>query len=676
MMPDYVKIDLSKETPTPFQNAILDHCRSLVNMSRSKMCKYYNKWDAFDLAYRGERFADKEDKKAREKGEPEKITIPVIYAQAQTFVAFIFSLYFQRERFFEMGGTGEEDELASDLAEATLDRDLVYNKWASKCYEFLLNIPRFGLGVVKHTWVHEKQMTWTKTEVPILPQDILGMSVSDGGTTEQIELVEGTKFLGNKLMVISPYRFFPDVRLPLTRHQEGEFCASEDEYSFADLKSMEARGEVSGIDFIPALSRSQNFDSTTTRYQFAEFGNAGRATLRGSSIRGSIVVTEVQIKLIPKKFMVNGKPLGEEDYPIKYVVWYANNERVIKCEPMGYLHDNFTYVVAQMSPDQHRLVNEGLSDLCDQLQSVMNWFVNARVASVRRIIRDQLIVDPQGIDIADLKNRNSIIKLKPAAARSGVDKWIKQLELKDVTAGHLQDVSVLQGMIQLITGINENLLGQFHQGRRSASEARAVQAGTANRLQMIANLIWVDAMEPLGRMMLSNLRDGLDEPALVQITGQNQNLSADRQFMEVDKTKLIGNYDFQFFDGTLPSEKATMAQALQDLLSELISNPQGIPILGFDPRKIMLEIGKLRGIRQPERFLLDQARMQLAQQGLVSAGLTPPPQQGLPPNAQPNQTVGPGPVQPGLPQPNNQPGPALPGIGAALGGMLGGGQAG
>lgn len=661
-MDERVYDDLRKEDMSDFHSRMLDYIRRKVRLSRGSMKMYYDRWDALDMAYRGERLPDKEDHDARDKGDPKKLAVPLSYAQVQTFVAFCFSLYFQRSMFFEMVGTGPDSQIAAKVAEAVLERDLNYNKWASRLYQFLLDCARFGVAIIKIGWVEEMQVVWRTIQQEISPGFQLGpLNIIKPKFQPNYVAQTETRYKGNRVYNVSPYRFFPDVSLPLSRFQEGEYCASEDEYSLAALKEMERDKLIAGVDHIPAMRENNDVEFDRRRFSQYLWAEQDKAV---ADQKASIIVTECQIKLIPKRFTVGGEPLGPQEFPIKYNVWYGNDARIIKCEPLGYEHDNFTYTVAQISPDNQRIVNAGIADMCNELQETINWFLNSRITSVRKVISNWLVVDPTGIDIADIKARRPVLKLKPGAARLGVDKWIKQLNVQDVTTQNIQDMSMLQDLMMLVTGINPNALGAFSKGRRSAAEARAVNASTASRLQMIAKIIWTDALEPMGRQMISNSRDGMDLPSFVRLAGDIPNLEAFNRFVEVDKTKLVGNYDFEVFDGTLPSEKDAIAQALVELLTGFIGNPQAAEQLGFDVSTIMFQLCELKGIPTPEFFLLPPARARLAAMGLCS----PPSPQDLQnyQNAQMQaqivaQQMQQPPQQNGQQQPPIVSGPGLPG---------------
>lgn len=600
-MDPLIQKQLSREDITPFHAEMLKHCKQLVNWSRRTMARHYSDWDHYNDVYRGMRPPDKQDQKAKERGEPVKMVVPLSYAQVQTFVAFCFAMYYQREHIFELIGKGREDNLPAKIAEALLARDLDYNNFDSRLYQFLLDVGRFGLGIIKSGWMHETQKMPQTVQTPGL--SILGLQLR--APREAVELADVTKFLGNKVTNVSPYRFYPDVRLPISRFQEGEFAASEDEYAVTSLYQMEHEGVVAGVKYIKPITNKVLEDRGTSRLSFTDVSDEKGTSVSMAAAKspGVTLVTECQVALIPSKFMIESKPLGKETYPVKYNVWYANDQRVIKCEPLGYIHNQFTYDVAEFSPDMHNLVNAGLCETIDQLQSVITWLINSHVTSVRKTIDNKLVVDPAGVRMEDITNRSPVIRLKDGMARTGVERWVHQLDVRDVTGNHMSDAVAFQQLVQIVTGINDNALGQFHQGRRSATEARNVNSATASRLKMLAQLIFKSGLKTLGQKMISNLRDGLDEDTYVRVIGDTADQQTFQEFKKVSKTDLVGDYDFEIFDGTLPSERGVQAQGLQELLVALLSNPMTILILGFDPQVIAREVLELRNVRHPERFL-------------------------------------------------------------------------
>jgi len=686
-----IRAELMQEEVTPFHAAMLAHTKALVKMSRDVMVRKYRDWDHYDDVYRGIRQPDKKDAKAKERGEPIKMVVPLTYAQIQTAVTFTLTLFTQRPTFFELSGASIEDHRAAKIAEAVLERDFKENVWVSKLYQNLVDIYRFGIGIIKHTWVQETQVVpVTKT---IQPTVIFGMAL---GQPRQVTTNETqTQFLGNRLYNVSPYRFFPDIRLPLSRFEEGEFCASEDEVGRTKLLEMERDGLYAGVKFVKGWSKETwDTDRRDSRLPWSGFQESTSAATMGVSASGrATTCTEVQVRIVPSEFKLgDGKPLGPEEYPVKYVVVYANDNRVIKCEPLGYAHDKFTYDVAELSPDQHHFINAGIAETIDQLQDIITWLINSRITSIRKTVDNRIIVDPEGVNMDDLYARNPIIRLKKGAARSGIDRWIKQLEITDVTGPNIKDANNLSDLIQVVTGINQNAQGQYSDGRRSAEQTKAVNAGAAGRLQVGALLVWATQLSQLGKKMLSNLRDGLDVPTFVKVMGDQTLFPRDQYAVNIndfmvgfkaDKSHLAGSYDFDDLDGTLPSQKSAIANVLEQLLQSLITNPQAAAIFGYDPKALLQEILELRGVRNPEQFLVSaqlppggleqqQAMMQqiiqmYQQQMQQGAGGQPPANPGMPQQQQQQQQ---GMPQQGMPQmpmqmPPIQPPPTYPSGGNA-----------
>lgn len=603
--------DLSSEQQTKFHEEMLAHCQRLIKMSRGRMTNYYSNWDALDDVYRGIRVTDEQDKKAKDEKAPEKMVVPTTYAQVQTFVAFCYSVLFQREYFYEVSPFAAEMEKGSRIAEGFLQRDLDYNNFHSLAYQFLLDVARFGLGIFKVGWVQE-----TKSSIEMVqqePGEFLGQPIAKPPEATKVTTV---KFQGNKLFTISPYRFLPDPNFPICKFQSGEFCGSDDEYSYAALKQLEIDGAVAGVDFIPNMTRqeAEKFGSITGRFTNVAFSDDSRTTYVTDN-KSNIVVTEIQVKIVPSKFMVGNTPLAQDDRPVKYLVWVANDKRVIRCEPLTYDHDSFTYAVAEFSPDQHHFVNEGLAGTIEQLQSVITWMINSHITSVRRVIANRLVVDPQGVEMDDVRNNRHVIRLKSGMSRLGPERWVHQLQVSDVTAKHMDDASQLEGLVQLVSGVSENALGQYHEGRRSATEARNVNAGAASRLKTQLSVIYYSAFEPLGRQMLSNLQQGLSVETYVRTFGRITDPMGEEYtaFVKASNKDFTGEYDFEILDGTLPSEKMWLAQTLQELLMVVLGNPQLALLLGFDIKKLMYEYLRLKGLRHPEKFAAGTQQ----QQGLI-----------------------------------------------------------
>lgn len=644
MTPEITEIVGRKTQPKQLLD-FAQKCKDLLELSRTEMAKNYDQWDRYDQIYRGERPADAQDKKAAVRGEPAKMILPLTFGQVQTFVAFGYQLYNQRDYFYETIASGQEDEGAAKVASALLEQNLTYNKYrAVKLVQKLTDIARWGLGITKTSWVKET--------VPVVEQvvDQAKMSAVRPDMAAPVEppmktqVTYATKYLGNKIVNISPYRWFPDARLPISRWADGEFCGDEIEESKA---SLQRNPLVAGMDYVADLGPEGFKDR---RMSFLK--RQSDPTSRGASVPAHYcLLTEIQIRLNPAKTEIDeGVMLSDCDCEQIYLVWIVNDDRIVRISEAGHNHEEFSYECAQLFDDQNRFVNFSLCETLSALQDTATWFLNAHITNVRKNIFNQMIVDESAVNVDDIIARRPIIRMKAGRAGSGVDTWIKQLTTQDMTQNHVSDIGVLNGMSKEATGINETLLGQFSPGRRSAKEAGNVANYAASRLIMVLGSIWESSEAPQARKMLSNLRQGLDEPTLVRMYGQintqqdvqgaislvpglaaPQDPASRAQLQKVTKENLAGNYDLTVFNGTLPSQRQANANVLLKWLETALKDPRIVLATGLDPQLVLFEVFELLNVRNVQRFRLTPERLQqlmLMAQPAANPGSAPAPQVG------------------------------------------------
>jgi len=608
-----------------------------VNSARNGMGKFYPDWDSALASYKSQRPIDTDDLRARQKREPEKLTVPMSYAQVNTLVTFLFLAYTQKDSIFELTPTGSEDYgKIRDACQAIIDRELRQTGYQSKLVSALLDMARFNLGVMKTSWKHES-FEAEKEEDPVSMLSSLMTGIQLGEEVTEDDLSEEViSYEGNFIEVISPFNFFYDIRWPLARWKEGRFAADETAFHIQDLKSMEEEGKVFGTEHIQIFAAGD----WKKRAQTTRLSNVEPQVQRKGFEKDDfmVVVTTVQAKIIPSKYKLSDSKQQE-----LWVFGVANDGRIISAEPLNAPHREFTYDLLTMSPDQHTELSDSLSSMIAPMQEVVTWLFNARIASVRQNIEGRLVIDPSFVDVASLTSGQKYIMMKKNTPRLGVDKFIQQLRTVDVTATHLQDAETIQRLSQVTTGVNENAMGQTASGRRSATENRAANAGAASRMKLIAATIWIDGLAPQGRKMLLNCRQDLSIETYEKILGIEDALPTWELFHPQDSRLLVGNEDYFMYDGTLSSEKNYIAQSLQELVGILASNPEVLASTGLDLVAMIKEIQALRGLKNLDRFQLK----------------APPPQNALPLPA--GAPVAPSPTGQPPVVPNAAPVPGLPG---------------
>ena len=617
MLEDSIKARLKQKDLDPGMLKLQEEFRKLLKRSRGGISKSYTKWDRNIAVYRGNRLRDEKDLQAADANEPEKFVVPLSYAQVQTFASFGFMLLKQNETFYEMAASGAEDEDISDLIERGLERDLVHNQWNAKLYQWLLDMARTGCAPIKHWWTVDTQQVKVAT-----PMSIDDMGIFTSAAEQEIEAIS---YEGNRVRNISPYRIRPDMRMPLTRWQEGTFIGDEDEWHITNVKALELKNIVSGTEWVRPLEKNSYKEQQYDRFSLVESGFAQR--LDESDFM--CIYCEGNAMLVPQKY-----GLGRENYPVMFTFRIAN-ERLVGIERTAALHGGWNYDIGQFSADSEAKLNECLSDTVHFLQETVTWLYNSRIESVRRTLDSHMVVHPAYVDVASLESRSPIVYLTKNAPVNDIRALVHQLDIRDTTTNHFGDADTLLRTMQFVTGVNENAMGQYATGRRSATENRAANSSAAARMKMILSVAWDSCLGPLGKKLMINQRQGFSFQTYQKVFGKSEKVAALWPvFAPEDPRELVGCEDFLVFDSTMNSEKGFVAQSLQELISVMISNPEMAMASGFDLEKAVETIQKLRGVRNVDRFFTRPTAM-----GNPGAG-TPPPGVGNVPGAGSEQVVG------------------------------------
>lgn len=595
MTPEIIEMLESEEHPDNIQE-LLEEVVGAVNSSRTFIASNFTQWDKSLATYKRKKVTDVSDARAKQKGEPAKMVVPLTYAQCNTLVTFLFISLTSKDSVFELSATGNEDYELRETAQAVVDREVRQTNYHMRLVEALLDMVRFSLGVLKTSWEYESVFVENKSteeDVSFIfdPSD-LTIPQEEESVEEEVILKEGCKIEN-----ISPYHFFYDTRVPLPRWKEGRFAADEQSVNLKDLKRLDKQGFLAGTEHI------KEFDNELWTARGGKLENrldgVEPANFTGKQSKGDRMVarTSVQYRLIPSEH-----GLGDSDDEEIWVITYANDSRIIGLQPLNSPANEFQYDILQLLPDQHADLSDSLSKLIDPIQEVITWLINARVASVRRNIDGRLVVDQQHVDMSTLNTNSPFILLKKSAPRMGTSRFIEQLRTTDPTASHFQDSEALIRILYMVSGVNENSMGAFAPGRRSATENRTANAGASARMKLIGASCWYGGLASLGRKLLLSCRQDMSFTTFSKIVGQEKADQFYDTFHPANPYELYSSEDFFTYDATIESERNYVAQSLQELFLGLVSNPEVAASMQLDLPAMLNEIYALRGVKNLSRF--------------------------------------------------------------------------
>lgn len=599
-----------KKTPdSAFQSAVLSMYKSFITRGSDEMSKYWDKWEKNRKHYQGYRVPDKEDVANVNKGGTEKIIIPLSYAQAQTAAAGILNMFMQKESLYELMSYGPEDENYVLGMERVLDYQVRQNKIYRKLYLYIIDALIKGVSGFRVDW--EKITKKYRVREPVETQSTFSALLAPLGLdglvntllppkTEVREVVkELTQYEGNVIDNLNMFSFFPDPTVPLRDFQKGSFCAVEQVYPLTQVKDNEGK-LYHGTAFITD-SFNQGIWNTRKHYGGLWDVTPGMTDpVNGRlSAKKSVSLVEMYIKLIPKEFTEKyGIDIGDETDSKIFVIVVANDEKIIRFEPYNELHGRFPFAIGQFSPDSDSYIGQSMVDLLSGMQQLITWLINSHMKNVRQTVNNRFILDPTRVELGDVESGSTVIRTKIPGPMGNA---IQQLSVVDVTANHIPFVNSLMGIAQLITGINENAMGQYSGGRRSAAQTRSIVNAGQVRLGMIANLLW-EGIEEMGVIMLSNTQQFLSESSYNQILGDAAEKYPFDKVILADPEQVAAAYNFAPLEAMSESNKSFIFS----MFKELIGAPEVVQATQLDPNKILEYMFNIAGVKNYDWFKQQQ----------------------------------------------------------------------
>jgi hypothetical protein len=543
--------------------------------------------------------ADTEDTKLRKQryqsGEPDYYTVYIPYSYATLLSAHTYwsSVFLGRTPVFQFTGRHGEPQMKVQSVEALMDYQFQVGHMAAPIYQWLHDAPKYGYGILWDYWDEE----WVQTSVvEEVPSTFFGMPMP--GESKKIRKTIRTKgYMGNKIFNVHPSHFWPDWRVPLTDYQRGEFVARMVEYNWNDLVRGETQGRYQNIEEAKKLANgARKNESSYSGGAWQELPKEDREYISHITAVDGATGFEIVIDLIPKDWK-----LGSSTYPEKWVFEVVDDKIIIAARPYGRYHDEFPVALLPMDFDAYKSYSTSMLDRLMPLNDAMTWLLNQHFFNVRSSLGNNFIYDPSRVTYKDLTRRGTskLIRLKPNAYGQDVRSLIQQIPVSDVTRGNIPDMQELAEYAARAFGVNDNLMGQVHQGgRKSATEIRTSSSMGINRLKTVAEYWSAIAMTPLGQRMLSNTQQYYDQEQQFRIAGD---LSQDAGPIAVSPDMITGQFDFVAVDGTMPIDRYAQA----NLFREILMGAQKMPFIAqkYDLAKMfgwMAQLGGLKNIKQFE----------------------------------------------------------------------------
>ena len=582
--------------------------------SARKMTDYHRRWDEQDEVVRAYvpetelTSKQKSGKRFRREFDYISLELPYSFAIIMTAHTYWTSVFLSRNPVYQFTGRHGEPQDKVMAVEAIMDYQLMVGKQLPVLYNWIYDLAKYGLGIVGNYWDKEEI---TVSSIVSQPKTLFGIET---GKTENVRVEKSmVGYEGNRLYNVRPYDFFPDPRVPIFEFQEGEYCGRDTVASYLSLQEdgyinikeaqKKARGESGGGSssgtIITDTSGTPHMDRPVQPDE-----EQGPGVSYAS-------IHEMTIRIVPSAW-----GLGDSQKVEMWMFTIANQDIVIGARPLGLYHNQFPYSIIEYGMGASEFVKLSMIDIIKPLTDSLSWLFNVHFFNVRKALNDVRVVDPSRVVMSDVlrPGAGGIIKLKPAAYGTDPKQALHQLEVHDVTQGHLRDSQFVETMIQRVTGVVDNIMGMVNtSGRKTATEVRTSTGFSTNRLKTPAEYASCVGWGPISQLMLQNTQQLYDEEKQFRIAGtlvmdgsqqqQQQPGQKPSTGINVSPEQIAGFYDFVPVDGNMPIDRMAQATLWKELLVQLSAVPQ--LAMEWDIGGMLGHVMKMTGERNIDRFRLN-----------------------------------------------------------------------
>lgn len=617
-MPSY---SLEIKSKSKLHEKIISRLNSRWTISQKAQQERHDKWRRAEetvMAYIPANEADNMRKARRDSTGKQSYTtimLPYTYALLMSAHTYWTSVFFARSPVHQFSGRHGEGEMQIQALEALMAYQVEVGEMLAPYYIWLYDAGKYGLGVLGHYWTEEKIAFGSIGEIEVSP--------GQWQTFQATQEVEGYK--GNRAYNISPYDFYPDPRVPITRMQDGEFCFVRKRMGWASILARRDEGYFINVDEIKEhLSEDKGATDGSSQLVRPNFSQLQfddiDMMLEGKKVRHPAGATflECYIELIPDEW-----GLGPSKRSQKWCITVTEDfGLVVGASPLGYMHGRFPIDILEPEVEAYGIYNRGIPEIMEPIQQTMDWLVNSHFFNVRSALNNQFIIDPSRIVIKDAQNsaEGFIWRLRPEAYGTDITKMFHQVPVQDVTRGHMGD---LQNMVQIgerTLGINDQIMGALSQGgRKTATEVRTSTGFGVNRLKTTTEYMSAHGFSQHAQKLVQTSQQFYNATAKMRIVGDLA-MDAGPRFMDVSPESIAGFYSFVPVDGVLPVDRMAQANMWKEIFIGLQRMPPQI-MQSYDWSKMFAWMATLAGLKNIHQMKVqvmpnDQLGM-LAQAGNV-----------------------------------------------------------
>lgn len=575
--------------------------------SRHEMSKRFPSWREIDRTLTTYvPMKDVEDRiKKKDSSKPVSIVFPYSYSMLEALLTYLSMAFFQ-DPIFQYEGVEDDDVTGAMLMELVIRLHCIKSKVVLNLHTMLRDSLSYGVGITIPGWARRYGRKPIRSTISTL-------SGLGNQTQYQTEMIESLLFEGNDLSNIDPYMWLPDPSVASSEIQKGEFIGWIDRDNYMNLLSEENNpdSDLFNVKYLKQKKDKRSSFALDQSDRHLKTGGSSDLHRSMSNSTNPVDVIKMYINLIPKEWK-----LGKGEYPEKWYFELAADDVIISCHRADHNHGMYPISVASPEFDGYSITPIGRMEVLFGLQGTLDFLFNSHISNVRKAINDMLIVDPYLVNMEDLRDPKpgKLIRLRRPAWGRGVDKVVQQLQVNDITRANIADSSYITGWMDRISGADQSMQGAQRTGgpeRLTKGEFQGTRGSAISRLQRVAMIIGVQAMQDIGTMYAVHTQQYMSQDTFVKIIGRHaEQLSGifgpDVKRKRVSPYDLAINYDLLVRDGSIPG--GNFSDAWLEMFKIIGTTPELMQ--QFDITRIFMYIAGQMGAKNVEDFRRNMNQVQ------------------------------------------------------------------
>lgn len=456
--------------------------------------------------------------KAKDKRRPVSIVLPVSYATLETFLTYLTAAFLD-DFLFKYEGIGPEDVVGAMKIQHLINHQFIAGSMGLNLHTMWRDALVYNYGGIAVDWDVRTRASRDRE----LGSALDGIREAGFDISPELELQEKIVYEGNILHNMDPYYVLPYPYKPVYAVEQAEFTGWIRQTNYTELLRQEiTTGNYFNVRYLARFDGRSGLSLVNTgRTDKTQLPDRGEQVSYGTM--APVDVVDMYIDIVPS--MIG---LGSSDRPERWVVSVAGDNIVVQAQPLSLIHNKPPLVVCSPTSDGHSMLDISVIEIGEGMADFFTFLINSKMANVRSALNLGLIYDPKIINMDDVSTSDPGFRARVNHSAWGLgilDKAIKQLDIKDITAGHIGDAFAMLDMNNRFLGTVDALQGVVRRGgeRVTAEEISSTFRSALSRLEKMARIISMQAHEPLAGLLAYNTQELMSEDTYVKLMGDYAN---------------------------------------------------------------------------------------------------------------------------------------------------------